>query len=261
MINARRIKICFVLLAVMLCTVLFSCCDSDSEKKLKPEGEDGKITVLLDAGHGFGDVGCTSDFLHGKYEYELTLVFINLLSERLEKRGFNVILTHDGNEFPSADEIKRRADSAGVAYDSEKIRDNNIFDAYERAIYANILDAEGEIDLLLSLHVNANANSSECEGFEIDYCAENSSSARSKKAFRSVCASLEKSFPGRQRKEFADSYDMAFIITKYTTMPSILFETAYATTPSEAVLLLDPSWQEKIAASLDTGIAEYFGAE
>lgn len=250
-------KTCAVLVLFLLCAVLFSC-KGETDEKIDPIGNDGRVTVLLDAGHGFGDVGCTSDFLDGRYEYELTLDFVRLLSERLESRGFDVVLTHDGDTFPSVSELTERADRAGVGYDAEKLIDNNVFDAYERAVYANVLNAEGEIDLFLSIHVNANAESSECEGFEIDYCSENSSSRRSEKAFRSICDSLEASFGGRRRKEFADSYEMAFVVTKYTTMPSILFETAYATTPAEAERLLDPEWRAEIADALDKGIADYF---
>lgn len=259
--NADFRTIIKILQAVIMLFMLFSLASCGGEKDAplpNVKGEDGRVTILLDAGHGFGDVGCTSEYLDGKYEYELTELYVKGLKTRLEARGYTVLLTHDGQSFPASTEITERADKAKVSYSPEKISDNNVFDAYERAVYANVLDTEGEIDFLLSIHVNANADSSECEGFEIDYCAENGASNRSKLVFGDICAALEHAFPERRRKEFADSWDEAFIVTKYTTMPSVLFETGFASTQREAELLLDKGWQAELLDALDAGIAAYF---
>ncbi len=257
----KNIIIAFCIFSV-LSSFLFSCERiPEEEKKIphSPKGDDGISTVLLDPGHGFRDVGCTSDYLSGKYEYELTMDFALRIKKLLEENGINVLLTHDGENIPDKESIISKADALGIEYDKDKVKTgNNIFDAYERTVYANVLNESNEIDLFLSIHVNANANTDTVEGFEIDYCAENSSSQMSVFAFDSICESLEINFPGRQLKKFADSFDMSFIVNKYTNMPSILFETAYATTPAEAERLLSEEWRQSLSESLASGVKAYF---
>ena len=139
--------------------------------------------------------------------------------------------------------------------------ENDVFDAYERAIYANVLAAETEIDFMLSIHVNASADTNTATGFEIDYCAENDSSQMTEIVFDSICASIVSDYPDRRLKQFADSWDMAFIVTKYTSMPSILFETGFASTPSDAELLLNDNWRDELMTTITEGIEEYFSIE
>ena len=254
-------------LSLFVCVVLlfsFSACGASQNKKTKkpplpPKGDDGIATVLLDAGHGFRDVGCVSEFLGDTYEHHLTMDFTKRLEKVLREFGYNVLLTHDGENIPNMAETALEAEALGIDFDSEKITpDNNIFEAYERTVYANVLAKKTEIDLFLSIHVNANADTDTAEGFEIDYCAENSSSEMSSFAFDAVCTSLEKAYPERRLKKFADPWEMSFVVNKYTSMPSILFETAYASTPSEAILLLDAGWREELMQTVADGIKDYF---
>lgn len=253
----------FLCLSVIFC--LFSC-DPEDGKVLSDEdiraalpGKDGKMTVLLDAGHGFGDPGCTSDYLNGLNERDITVSYVDQLRKTLEEKGFEVLLTHDGAAYMKETELVEKADRYGVEYKKDNIKDNGVFDAYERAVYVNVLLNEREVDYFLSVHVNASATSTTAEGFEIDYCAENSSSRHSELVFRMICESLEESFPDTPRKEFADSWDNAFIVTKYTNLPSALLELGFATTPSDAEKILDPAWQSELCDAVANGIAKAFG--
>lgn len=254
---------------ILLCLSSIFClfaCDPEDGKILSDEdiraalpGKDGKMTILLDAGHGFGDPGCTSDYLNGLDERDITLSYVGLLKGKLESKGFEVLLTHDGTTYMSEAELTEKADLYGIEYKKENIKDNGVFDAYERAVYVNVLLNEREADYFLSIHVNASANSSTAEGFEIDYCAENGSSRHSEFVFRSICESLEGKFPDTPRKEFADSWDNAFIVTKYTNLPSALLELGFATTPSDAEKILDTVWQSELCDAVTEGIAKAFG--
>ncbi len=270
-------KLLCIAMSVLLVPALFACypalpvsggdrpgetggpSDSGTETKAPLDGADGRITVLLDAGHGFGDVGCTSPYLKGLYEKEITLKYIEELRGKLEKKGIEVLLTHDGESYMHESELIRRADEYGVEYKSEHITDNGVFDAYERAIYTNVLLKEREIDYFLSLHVNALENSNTHEGFEIDYCAENDFSKLSKRFFDSLCRALEESFPETPRREFADKWEESFIVTKYTRLPSALLEIGYATTPADAERILDSRWQSSLTDAVSEGIAACFG--
>ncbi len=255
------------LLLLALLLIAFSGCGDSPYNEIKkpplsPKGEDGIATVLLDAGHGFGDVGCVSEYLGDLYEHHLTMDFTKRLAKMLEEMGLNVLLTHDGVNLPNMSETVLEAEKLSIDFDCEKITtENNIFEAYERTLYANVLAQKTEIDLFFSIHVNANADTNTAEGFEIDYCAENDSSEMTSFVFDAVCARLEASYPERRLKKFADSWDMSFVVNKYTAMPSILFETAYASTPSEAALLLDENWRDALMRAIADGILDYFSLE
>lgn len=97
---------------------------------LKREEPGHKTTVVIDPGHGFGDVGAAGpETPLGCYEYELTAEMGLTLRDYLEERGYIVYMTHDGSTFPSLSEIRALADQYGVAYDTEKSQweDNHIF--------------------------------------------------------------------------------------------------------------------------------------
>ena len=256
--------------SILLCSIMLLCvfgCGNNTNKEIKmpsraPMGEDGIVTILIDPGHGFGDVGCVSEYIGEIYEHHLTMDFAKRLERMLRELGYNVLFTHDGENIPDMAETADEAERLGIDFEKEKITaENNIFDAYERTVYANVLAKKREIDLFFSIHVNANADTDTAEGFEIDYCAENSSSEMSSFAFDAVCASLEKAYPERRLKKFADPWEMSFIVNKYTSVPSILFETAYASTPSEASLLLDEGWRESLMQAIAGGIADYFALD
>ncbi len=264
--NTYMIKKLFCMLLCLSVTFCLFACDvrdgkilSDEDIRTALSGKDGKTTVLLDAGHGFGDPGCTSEYLNGQNERDITLSYIYQLKEKLEAKGFEVLLTHDGTVYMSETELTEKADLYDVEYNKENIKDNGVFDAYERAVYVNVLINEREVDYFLSVHVNASATSSTAEGFEIDYCAENGSSRHSEFVFRSICESLEEGFPDTPRKEFADSWADAFIVTKYTNIPSALLELGFATTPSDAEKILDTSWQSELCDAVANGISKAFG--
>lgn len=133
----------------------------------------GRILFIVDPGHGFTDEGCSSEFIGELTEKELTLAMAEELRTILEGYGVNVIMLHDGKSFPSLPKLTALADSYSIEYDIAKCVDNNIFSAYERTVYANYLSKVNDVDLYISIHVNAMENNPDYSGFEIDYCAEN----------------------------------------------------------------------------------------
>lgn len=233
-----------------------------TEPPLKREEPGHRKTVIIDPGHGFGDVGCGGpESKIGAYEYVLTLDMAKSLKSSLEARGYIVYLTHDGNSFPSVSEIKRLADSNGVEYDTTKSQweDNNIFSPYERVIYMNCLDAMYGADFSISVHVNANAESESLYGFDLDYCRENEWSAESFEIVKKIHTMANDKYPGRPLYFYADSWDDAFVVTKYNTMPSALFETAYSTNDVDAAFLRNAQWRNTLMDNLASAIADGIG--
>lgn len=231
----------------------------NTEKPLKRD-EPGHIkTVVIDAGHGFGDVGCAGPQSKiGVYEYELTIDMANTLKNCFEARGFKVYLTHDGKSFPSVSEIASLADRYGVEYDTSKDQweDNDIFSPYERVIYINCLDAMYGVDFSISVHVNANADSEELNGFDLDYCKENSYSAESWEIVKNIRSVMNENYPARNLYLYADTWEESFVVTKYNTMPSALFETAYSTNDTDAAFLKNPTWRSNLMDNLAGAIAK-----
>lgn len=216
-------------------------------------------TVVLDAGHGFGDVGCAGpETALGAYEHQLTMDMVASLKASLEERGVKVILTHDGQSFPSVSTIAAMCDELGVEYDTTKSTwvDDNIFAPYERVIYMNALDAKYGVNFALSVHVNANVDSNDLNGFDLDYCTQNPWSAQSKVYAEKLKETLNGKYPGRNLWYYEDSWEDAFIVTKYNSMPSALLETGYYTNSEDAALLRDKNWRDTLMVNVSEAICE-----
>ena len=228
----------------------------DYGKVSAEDRDDGVLRVLIDPGHGFGDVGCQSPY--GFDEKDLTIVYANILREKLEDAGAEVYMTHDGESFPSASEIARRADSLGIVYDSEKLVDNNVFSAYERSVWENVTDAEKHIDLFISLHINSIENAPECSGFSVDWYEENPQAASLEKFAADLGKRLEDGY-SKEVRLFSDSLKDAYIVNKYTNTPSVLVELGYATNSEDVADMQNPAWQKNVCGTIADAIVDCFG--
>ena len=211
-------------------------------------------TVIVDPGHGFADEGCSSDLIGDFTEKELTLTMAEELRSILEGYGVNVIMLHDGKSFPSLTELTAFADYYDIEYNIDKCVDNNIFSAYERTIYANYLSKINAVDFFISIHVNAMENNPDYSGFEIDYCAENESSSVSKIFFDTIIDAVKSAYPFETLYTWEDSWDEAFIVTKYTSVPSVLFETGFSTNAEDAARLISTTERRKLMQTVADGI-------
>ena len=213
------------------------------------------LTVIIDAGHGFDDGGSQPPMLEGG-ESEVTLRAALALKEKLTNAGIGVVLTHDGTHFPSVKDICYGADNFGVEYDVSKMVDNNVFSPYERVIYGNVLASQLRNCIFISLHTNSYEDPSVC-GLSIDYHAGNpnrESLADFSQIFRDTVA-LEL---GKETVIFEDSYDDAFIVTKYNTIPSMLIEMGYGTNPADAKDLMSDEWINSFCDVLAKCIVKHF---
>lgn len=217
---------------------------------------DGKTVICLDAGHGFGDVGCTSPY--GFYEKDITIEITNKIKEQLEASGATVIMTHDGETFPDADEIRAEADRYGIKYKAEKLQSGTVFDAYERSVWTNVLDLRepDPIDIFVSIHVNSITDHPEVNGFSIDYYENNPAVGFLRNLSNSLSTVLTDKF-GKEVRVFEDNYEEAYVVTKYTNVPSILVETGYATNANDAADLQNSEWQQSFAENISAVLLDY----
>ena len=251
-----------LLLSSLLAGALFSCRSAEQKTPESstedmqanadfPRAAKDNLTVCIDAGHGFGDVGCGPAYIDA-YEYEITLLMTELLQGKLEQEGITVLLTHDGNTFPTAGEITALADQYGLTYKPENMIDNDVFSAYERVIWENVLDrqTDGGLDLFVSLHVNAIEDEPQVSGMSIDYCEDNPSFL----FLRGFSKDLKKAYLDADLTDnftiFEDSYEDSFIVTKYTEVPSVLIEMGYSTNTDDAKRLRSDKWQNQFTSLL-----------
>ncbi|MBQ7160654.1 MAG: N-acetylmuramoyl-L-alanine amidase [Clostridia bacterium] len=196
-------------------------------------GKKPSLTVIIDPGHGFGDPGSQPAFLKVP-EKELTMKTARYLKEELEKRGADVVLTHDGTSYPDENEIMRLADSLGIEYEPEKIKaGNNVFSAYERMIYEQILEKRYDNCFFISLHTNSVEDAPEKKGSVIDWCADNPEAAGMWDLANDLTDRLHTDL-GVKLTISEDSYDMAFIVTKRVEMPAVLLELGYGSNREDA---------------------------
>ncbi len=243
----RRRKRALLVAVVVSVIAFFAIAISHVRETYIPSG-DADYTVVIDAGHGFDDPGCDSPLLNAD-EKQTTAEIASVLQKKLEKRGIRVILTHNGKNYPSEDQIRKLARKNGIEYSEEHITDNNIFSAYERAVYVAAKDGDFKTDLLISLHVNSIENKPEISQYEMYYYADNPSAEKT----RELCELLEEKLDNKsviRATQFKDT----FVITRFGSYPSLLFEMGYCTNEKDAANLNSALWRNSFCEKLAEGI-------
>ncbi len=213
-------------------------------------------TVLIDAGHGYGDPGCTSKYLNGVFELTITYEMACLLRDELSSRGYSVAMLREGESFPNENEIVSRAKALGMFVKEQSVNENYIYHAYERTLWADVMNRSTPFALMISLHVNSLPEAEEVRGTEIYHCIDNGCAVPSELLATIIEEHVKNDFGVRVKREgtvWSDSY----IVTKWTEMPSVLVEMAYATNPDDAKLLFEDDWRENYVNALADSIDEY----
>ena len=236
-----------------------------------------KKTVILDAGHGFEDPGCEYPD-NGIIERELNLLLTQKIASALRAHGVTVLLTHNGENFLGGEDLDALASEKGYdltaylhalisAYSGREgdalentvttfgqgVNSDGVYDTFERAYYANLQGG----DLFLSVHINASGTNAYAAGSDLFVCGDTPHGEASSALMASMKASLRYAFPARRVGAREDGWDDAFVVTKYTDMPSILVEAGFASNDEDADLLTDPTWQGAFAVAVAEGIEMY----
>ncbi len=236
----------FVLL-FCFCVSLCSCGrreETSVEESIPTLPDDGRVAIVLDAGHGFGDPGCSSEYLKGT-ESEVTMDMVNLLAKELASLGAEVTLTHDGERFPTAEEITDLCLSHGIEYRADLIVEDNVFSAYERGIYVLALSKELPIDFFVSVHVNNFTADPSVDRYELFYYEGNPYAP----LIKSFCVSFSDKLDNTSKIAALD-YENAYIVTKYGDYPSVLIETGFASNHSAAQKLNSDTWRAEFCKTL-----------
>jgi len=185
---------------------------------VNPHHEPRKIKIVLDAGHGGNDFGAK----HGEFtEKEITAKIIEKVLS--------------GNKNPN------------VTIELTRLSDETVSLA-ERTQTINRIKP----DLVLSLHVNYNANSA-ASGFEI-YTpkAESANSAQSVTFAKKLAYKLEQHSSHKSR----GIKEAPFMILNKSEVPAIVVELGFLSNAKDCEMLTDDSQQTRIANTLLEFITE-----
>jgi len=159
----------------------------------------------------------------GIAEKDINLSVALKLERRLKERGYNVVLTRS--------------------------TDTHI-GLYERADLANALQA----DLFISLHSNASLTNLQATGIYTYYHPGSRRGARLAQAIQTPVIQLTGA--ADRGIESAD-----FVVLRETDMCAVLVEMGFMSTPGELMLLVNDSYQDKLAIGIAEGIVQYLNSK
>ena len=190
-------------------------------------------SIVLDAGHGLPDGGAENNT--GLTEEKINLDIVLKLQKLLEASNCTIILT--------------RSDENGIySTDAKTLREKKVSDLKNRVNIANNLEA----DIFVSIHLNKIAQS-KYFGWKTFY---KKNSEEGKNLSLSIQENLNSSIQIENKRQ-PQTITGKYIIDN-VKIPTVIVECGFLSNPTEAKLLEQDSYQEKIAWGIYTGIMDFF---
>ena len=187
------------------------------------------FTVVLDAGHGGIDTGC-SGASTGVYESEITLKIAQKTQKLLTSLGVNVVQTRT-----NMDGLYDSFVSGFKLQDLQKRRD---------------IILKCQADLVVSIHLNSFSDSS-AHGAQVFYKPNSIVSQDLADVVQSLF--VQNLYKARTKAMIGDYY-----ILNCTDVPGILIECGFLSNLEEEKLLCTDKYLQKISYNIACGILEYF---
>lgn len=186
----------------------------------------GKI-IYLDPGHGGTDPGALYKDIE---EQSINLIISEKTKEKLEKMGAIVYLTRYGDYDLS------------VPYAVNRKRS----DLSRRANMIN----RSNCDMYLSIHLNAETSSSwhGAEAYFDDVHVDN----------KEIAEIMQKQFKKYLNSKRTYKKTDNMYLQRRIKRPGVLLEVGFLSNPNDRFLLIQDSYQEKIASAITEGIIEFF---
>ena len=219
------IFLCFIFAAVILTSqpsikVMNSIFWFEEEEEREP------ITIVIDPGHGGRDPGKVG--VNHSLEKDINLSIAFLLKDLLEEDGNTVIMTREGDVglYSESDSNKKRADL------NKRV---------------DIIHSSGA-DLAISIHQNS-FTQDYVRGAQVFYYAK---SEQGKRLAELIQEQIKVTLgDGNHRKAKANTN--YYMLTK-TECPLVIVECGYLSNPTEAALLMDEEYQEKLAIGIQSAL-------
>lgn len=215
----------------------------------------GKFRIVLDAGHGGWDLGTVGR--QGLMEKDLVLDVAQRLGKLLESRlGSEVVFTRTDDTYLP---LEQRADIANQAQADlfVSVHANYSTSAEARGVetyFSNLFSAPGSREL--ERHDDRSFQRltpvSLSPGALHEKIAESERLAASVQ--RALYSTLSASSPGIRNRGIKDK---PFVVLTGTTMPAILSEISFVSSPADERNLQNPAYRQEIAEALYQGISRY----
>lgn len=190
-------------------------------------------TVVIDAGHGIPDEGAESS--KGTTEAQTNLAIALKLQNLLEQSGCTVILT-------------RSDENAIYDIDSKTLKQKKISDIRNRVKIGN----ESSADIFVSIHLNK-IPQEQYWGWQ---CFYKDGNEQSTKLAKSIQQNLNEAIQ-RENNRVAMKLDTVYIM-KHVEVPISIVECGFLSNAEEEKLLLDDTYQNRLAWGIYNGIVDYF---
>ena len=202
---------------------------------LSPFGDEPPV-IVLDAGHGGIDGGCTS--ADGVPEKGINLSILLRLRDLLEISGYTVEVTRDSDCSIHDEGIE------GIANQKSSDMDNRleIFNKNKNCI-------------CLSIHQNQFTDPV-YHGAQMFYSASNRNNERLARSLQSSFSKLLQPDNTRETKLCGKELFLCY----YSKNPTVMAECGFMSNPEEAALLNTEEYQEKIALTLFYGLTEFINS-
>jgi len=215
----------------------------------------GKFRIVLDAGHGGWDLGTVGR--KGLLEKDLVLDVAERLGKLLKSRmGAEVLFTRTGDEYVALDQ---RADFANQAQADlfVSVHANYSSSTTARGVetyYTNLFSAPGSKEI--DKHQDGTFTPPSLVSLSADGLREKIDESRR------LAASVQRSLYGALAVKSPDIRDRgikdaSFVVLTGTTMPSILTEISFVSSPADEHNLQSEAYRQQIAEALYKGIARY----
>lgn len=227
----------FFLLLIIIARLLFSEQSVNVMRSLFFERgklqDEVKVTIVIDAGHGGRDPGKVG--INKALEKDINLDIALRLKNLLEQNDINVIMTREEDEglYSESDSNKKRADL------NKRIRIINS----SSAVFA------------VSIHQNSFSDES-IKGAQVFYHA---SSEQGKELAMILQEQLKSTIKDNNHRKAKSN--TSYYMLKYTTCPLVIVECGYLSNWTEAKLLLDDEYKEKMAWAIHLGIMRFLNSE
>jgi len=182
--------------------------------------------IVIDPGHGGNDPGAINQ-QYGLVESHLTLAIAQRLKTDLERAGWHVVLTRDGDY---------------------EVGDPNGNDDQELQARCDVANAAGA-RLFISVHINSSFSSGP-SGLTTYFW---------RPSDRALAQTIQSATARTSGVGDAGIKRDNFYVIHHTVMPSVLIENAYLSNWHDAALLAQPTFLDRLAAGIAQGIKDYTG--